>query len=167
MPVEGQGGSHCRTCTLIATDIRVKITSGGSRRGTVPAARARRNSVTGGARLVAAGATGGVLVVRDCADPSKAMVFRTYAPPPGACENLVCAVNLWANQQTGGDSLMDTQFESLQEQSKGKSRMSFGGSSRWTITKIDDLEKNSETIKVVGPDFNRPFPRRGGPRRSA
>ena len=52
-------GSHCRTCALTATDFCVQITHGGSRRGMVTAARARRSSVTGGARLVAASATGG------------------------------------------------------------------------------------------------------------
>ena len=43
-PVGGQGGSHCRTYALTAIVSRLKVTSGGVRRGT------GRNSVTGGAR---------------------------------------------------------------------------------------------------------------------
>ena len=47
-----------------------------------------------------------VLVVQDSTDRSEAKVFRAHAPPLGACENLVCALKLLANQQTGGDSLV-------------------------------------------------------------
>ena len=32
--------------------------------------------------------------------------------------------------------------------------------------KIGDLEKKSEAIKVAGPNFDRQFPRRGGPMRA-
>ena len=62
--------------------------------------------MTGGARLVAASAAGGtrterVLAVQDSADPSEAKVFRAHAPPQCACESLVCALELSADQQTG------------------------------------------------------------------
>ena len=49
-------GLRCGTCALTASDFRVTLTFGGSRRGTA-AARARRSSVTGGALLVAASTT--------------------------------------------------------------------------------------------------------------
>ena len=55
MPVERpRRGPHCRTCALIATDIRWKTTSGGSHQGM------GRNSATGGVRHVAASTTGGI-----------------------------------------------------------------------------------------------------------
>ena len=40
------------------------------------------------------------------------------ARPPDAREDLVCALKLLANQQTGGDSLVDMIFEGLQEQNR-------------------------------------------------
>ena len=40
-PVEGQGGSHCPTCALIAADTRMKVTSGAFRWSTVTVARRR------------------------------------------------------------------------------------------------------------------------------
>ena len=57
---------------------------------------------------------------QDSKDSSEAEVFPAHAPPQGACEHLVCALKLLANQQTGGDSLVDTLFEGLQEQSRLK-----------------------------------------------
>ena len=60
-------------------------------------------STIGGARLV----------VQDSAEPSEAKVFRAHAPPQDACENLVCALKLFAKQQTDKDSLVDTIFEGL------------------------------------------------------
>ena len=61
-----------------------------------------------------------VLVIQDRADPSEAKVFRAHGPPQGACGNLMSALKLLANQQTGGNSLLDTIFEAQDE----KSRMS-------------------------------------------
>ena len=54
-----RGVTVSHVCPFSVTDIRLKITSGGPRRGSVTAARARRSSVAGGARLVAASTTGG------------------------------------------------------------------------------------------------------------
>ena len=61
-----------------------------------------------------------VLVAHDSADFSEAKVFGAHAVPPGACENRVCAVKFLANQQTGGDNLVESIFEVLQEQSRLK-----------------------------------------------
>lgn len=51
------------------------------------------------------------LVIQDRANPSEGKVFRAHALPQGVCENLVCALKLLANQQTGGDGLVDALFE--------------------------------------------------------
>ena len=79
--------THCRTCALIATGIRLKITSGGSRRGMVRAAKA-----IGGVRRAAASTNwtdpNRVVVIQDIAGPSAAKVSR------GACENLMCLLEL-------------------------------------------------------------------------
>ena len=52
----------------------------------------------------------------------------------------MCALKLWANQQTGGDSLVDTIFEGLLEQSR------LGVTNETKEIRID-LEKNLEAIK--------------------
>ena len=46
---------------------------------------------------------------------SEAKVFRGQIPPNGVCENLVCALQLMANQQLGGDSLVQVLDDGLQE----------------------------------------------------
>ena len=51
----------------------------------------------------------------------QAKVFWAHAPPQGPCENLVCALKLLANQQTGGDSLSWIRSSGVfQEQSRYK-----------------------------------------------
>ena len=74
-----------------------------------------KNSATGGARRAASSTVGGtradLLVIQDRANPSEAKVFRAHALPQGVCENLVCALKLLADQQTGGDGLVDALFE--------------------------------------------------------
>ena len=47
-------------------------------------------------------------------------MFSTLAPPQGARENLVCALKLLANQQTGRNSLVDVLVEGCQKQSRSK-----------------------------------------------
>ena len=56
--------------------------------------------------------------MQDRPDPNEAKAFRADGPSPGECENLVCALKLLVNQQSGGDNLVDTIFEGLQEQSR-------------------------------------------------
>ena len=48
------------------------------------------------------------MVKKDGADPGEAKVFWAHAPPQGACENLVCALNLLVHLQKSG---IDTIFE--------------------------------------------------------
>ena len=63
---------------------------------------------------------------------------------------------------------MDTIFEGLQEQSRSKPANElrrFIEVDNHEAVKIGDLEIYSEAIKVVGPDVDRHFPRRGGPGR--
>ena len=71
---------------------------------------------------MAASATGGTgtesWLHRIVRVPAKRRCLGRTPPPQGACENLVCALKLLANQQTGGDSFVDTIFEGLQEQSR-------------------------------------------------
>ena len=73
-----------------------------------------------------------VLIIQDSADPREAKVFRPHAPHGGPSENLVCAFKLLANLLKGADNLVETIFEGLQEQSRLKSRVTQGGSSKWT-----------------------------------
>ena len=100
----------------------------------------------------------GVLVIQDRADPSDAKVFRAHALPQGVCENVVCAMKLLANLRTGGDNLVDTMFEGLQQQS----RLNITDELRRCIevdtheaVQIGDQEKNSVAIKMVTPKFNK------------
>ena len=79
------------------------------------AAGTKRSSAIGGARCVAASTPGGTRtefwLFKPGGDP------RAHAPQ-GACEHLVCALNLLANLQAGGDNLVDSIFECLQERSR-------------------------------------------------
>ena len=100
----------------------------------------------------------GVLVTQDSSDPSEETVFRAHAPPQDVCENLVCALKLLVNQQTGGDSLIDTLVEGFQDQSRMKimdELRRFIGVENHTVAKIGDLEKNSVAIKGAGPSFDK------------
>ena len=95
VPVEGQGGVTTVVRVPSLTPIfRVKITFGGSRRGTVTAARAR-SSVSGGARLVAPSAAGGTRTEsrlhRIVRIPARRRCCGRTRHLRGPCENLVCA----------------------------------------------------------------------------
>ena len=61
VPIQGQGGSPCRTCVLIAIAFRMKITSGRlvGLDGHGEQQQEGESSVTGGARHVAASKNGG------------------------------------------------------------------------------------------------------------
>ena len=90
-------------------------------------------------------------------DPSEVMVFRARAPPQGQCENLVCAVNLVANLQTGGHYVVDTIFEVVQEQKRWKianELRKFNEVDNHVAVKIGDLE----AITVVKPQFSEGCP---------
>ena len=67
-----------------------------------------------------------VSVIQESADPSEATVFRAHAPPPGACENLVCTLKFLANEQPGGDSPVQVLVEAVQELSRLKMMDEFG-----------------------------------------
>ena len=58
-----------------------------------------------------------VLVMRDSAGTSEANVFHAHAPPQGPRETLMCVLKILANGQTGGDNLVHTISECLQERS--------------------------------------------------
>ena len=81
------------------------------------------SSAIGGPRRAAANMTGGTLTESwfyRTARTVAAKVFRAHAPPNGVCENLVCALNLSANQQLGGHSLVQVVVECLQERNRSK-----------------------------------------------
>ena len=100
MPVERQeGGSHCRTCAHIATDIWLKIISGGSHQGM------GRNSATGGSQYDWRNPDR-ILVIQESTDRREAKVIRAHAAPHGVCDNLVNALKLFANQHQDTDSLV-------------------------------------------------------------
>ena len=84
------------------------------------AATREKNIVTGGVRRAAASTTGKTRTdfwsYRTARTPSEAQVFRAHASLRGACENLMCAVKILANQQTAGGILVDTFLDGLQEQ---------------------------------------------------
>ena len=83
-------------------------------------------------------------------------------PPPGACENLVCALKLLAKQQTCGHSPVDTIFEGLQEEGRLKFttlRRRFIKLNNNKAVKIGGLENNSEAIKVTRPNRENSFSR--------
>ena len=90
-------------------------------------------------------------------DRSEVKVFRAHAPPQGACENLVCALQLLANQQLGGDSLVYVLVEGLQERSRLKM---IDEPRRFTevdhqVVKIGDLEKHCVALHEGEPKFNK------------
>ena len=105
-----------KSLPLFATASHSKITSGGCLNNTLMAAGTKTKQYNWWCA-----ACGGqynrwdpnrVLVVQAGGDP------RAHAPPQGACEHLVCALDLLANLQAGGDNLVDTIFECLQERSR-------------------------------------------------
>ena len=90
----------------------------------------------------------GVLVVQESVNPSEAKVFRAHASTAGYV----------ANPQTGADNVLETIFDGLQEQSRLKimhEPRRFIEVDNHTAVKIGDLEKNSEAIKTVKPEFNK------------
>ena len=58
-----------------------------------------------------------ILVVQLGTDASEGKVFRAHAAPQGLCENLINALKLLANQQTDGDSPIQSIVTGLQERS--------------------------------------------------
>ena len=84
-------------------------------------------------------------------------MFRALAPPQAACGHLMYAFKLLANLPTGGDNLMDTIFEGLQEQGRFKitsERRRLKEVDNHEAVKIGDL-RNSEAIEVVKSKFNK------------
>ena len=53
-------------------------------------------------------------------DRREAMVFRAHAPPHGVCDYMINTLKLLANQQLGGDRLVEVLVEDLQERSRLK-----------------------------------------------
>ena len=135
-------------------------------------ARKRRSSATSGARHAAASKIGGnpnrVLVTQDSTDRFEAKVFRAHVPLQGLCENLMNALKLLANQQTGGDSLVEVLVEGLPERIRVKMAEElrrFIMVDNHETVKIGYLEKTLESLSVVDPTFTADFPEealRGG-----
>ena len=81
------------------------------------------------------------------------------APSPGNSSINSCVLfKVLANLQTGGNHLVDTIFEGLQEQNRLKITSEprrFTEEDNHEAVKIGDLEKNSEAIEVVKSKFNK------------
>ena len=119
------------------------------------APRAGRSSATGGAACSGQcnwTDPNSVSVIQDGADPGEAKVFRAHAPLQVACENLACAPKLLASLQEGGDNLVDTIFQVLQEAEELRRLIEVDNQE---AVKIGELEKHSEAIKVVRLNCNR------------
>ena len=100
--------------------------------------------------------------------PSETKKFRADAPPLGACENIVGCSQTGGQFANGRGNLVDTTFEGFLEQSRLRIMHELRRCSEvdtHEAVQIGELEKNSEVSNVVGPKFNRKFPRRGGPGR--
>ena len=108
--------------TIIVTDTRLRTTFGG-----LFWARRRQQPQEEAVQLVVCRVwlqdwrnPSRILVIQDCTDRREATVFRAHAAPHGVCGNLVNALQLLANQQQGGDSLVEVPVEGLQERSRLK-----------------------------------------------
>ena len=100
-------GSHCRMRALIATDIRLKNTSGGAHQGM------GRSSATGGVRHVVASTTGE-------SERNLNQQFSKRTLRHTECGNQVDALKLLGNRQQGGDSSVKVLVEGLQERSRSE-----------------------------------------------
>ena len=76
-------------------------------------------------------------------------------PPPGVCENLKCALELLADQQTGGHGLVNTICEGLEEQNITKELKWFIQVDNNGVVKIGNFVRQ----RVLSERSN---PRRGG-----
>ena len=76
-----------------------------------------------------------ILVMQLGANANEAKVFKAHTAPQGLCEILINALKLLANQQTHGDSPIQSIVTGLHERIiKKESWMSYEASLRWTTT---------------------------------
>ena len=68
------------------------------------------------------------------------------------CDNLISALKLLANHETGSNSLVEVLVVGLQERSRLKMM-----EEHHEASKIGDLEKNLESLSVVKPKFTTDF----------
>ena len=59
-----------------------------------------------------------ILVVQLGTNANEAKVFKAHAAPQGLCENLINALKLLANEQTDGDSPIQSIVTGLHERSR-------------------------------------------------
>ena len=82
---------------------------------------------------------------------------HTSQHPIGACENFTCSLKFLANQQLGGDGLVQVPEEGLQERSKVNTmdelKRSITVDNREAV-KVGDLEKESLVFLIVDPKFS-------------
>ena len=120
MPVEGQGGSHCRTYASSVTDARLKTTSV---RFDGHGDNSKNGNTQCGQWYAACGGKDHLLSLPPSPKESQSQKtawtlrgegFRAHDPPQGPCEKLMVAVGLLANLQTGADNLVDTGAEQVE-----------------------------------------------------
>ena len=90
----------------------------------------------------------------------EAKVFRAHAPPHGVCDNLVNALELFANQQTGCNSPVDMLVDCVRERRRLKMEelRRFITEVNHETGKIGDWEKTLESIPVVKSKFSEDVP---------
>ena len=131
VPVEGQGGSHCRTCALTIMSSRWKTAT----------SCATKHGKQCNWWCAACGGQhrwrnpNGIFVLQDSSDRREA---RAHAPPQGVCENLVNAVKLLAGQLGGGSVV-----EGLQERRLKVTELRRHLVDNHGAVKVGELEKTS------------------------
>ena len=93
-----------------------------------------------------------MLVLQDSTDRSELKVIRVDVPSNGVCDNLVGAVNILANKQLKGDSLVQGLVGCPQDHVRFKKMDElriFITVDKQEAMKFDDLEKDSVVLFVV------------------
>ena len=147
--LKGREGSHCRTYVHTAIDIRLKITSGGSRWSTMRAVGRRSDSAAGDARRATLSTTWRVWTVswlfktiqiqvkRRCFGLTRHLRIRA---------RISCVFQLLRDYQKDTDNLIDKIFEDVQEQSSltiTNELRSLSEKNNHESDSIDDLKKDS------------------------
>ena len=135
VPVGGQGGvTKCPRCHRYPLEDKIWWVSTGHGNSKRKKTKQCNSWCAACAASTTAGTSNRVLVKLE---RSEAKVFRPHAPPQDMCENLMNALKslLLANQQMGGDSLVEVLVEDDGRAQKvhhgGQSRVIIDGDRRW------------------------------------
>ena len=102
-----------------------------------------------------------ILVVQLGANANEAKVFKAHATPQGLCENLINALKLLANQETDGDSPIQSIVTGLHERSR-KGIMdglrSFVEKDNHSAVDVGHLRRGVRPFHVQKPNFREDYP---------